>query len=447
MNKVLDYYYYKNLGFNNFESWSEEDLSQFLVWDLLNACSNTIVCKDFKSYIEDHNFIVEKHNKIQTIFNFLDRFFFIFDLTRFSKNKHDSKGAPKKILFENSNYSSIISGARKKYFIGVVSQGKRDILFMRKDFFGSLGINDLDRYFFLYLKDRNIKHLRQLIKIIENKLKIIKPDYIVLGNDTGPVERAIVLASKKMGIITMEIQHGVYMKSSADGNAMAEPLADGKVADYVLVWGKYFKDLYIEQKIRSPEDIYILGYPYLIGENISVKKQKNVYTVCFLAQGFEKYNRDFFQIKLESVKQVSEICKKLGFKFIYRYHPRGEDRETIAKNLPGIEFTRKKEKIKETFKRADIFISFSSTALVEAAMKQKIALQLMNYPIRLDNFEKLGACSKSLENFTQLEDYLTKIANAPNLDDFKTRFNNDYVETRGNPGQRFLEIMEKISLR
>lgn len=327
-----------------------------------------------------------------------------------------------------------------------MQQGKRDRLFMRKDFSGYMGVRDLDKCFFYYFKEKDIKYLHQLVGMVEDRLRIIKPDYIILTNDTLPIERAIVLASKKLGIITIEIQHGAYMKPSYDSKTTTEPLTDGKAADYILLWGKYFKDLYLEQKIRDLEDIYVLGYPILAKKKLETKKNKGdvKYTVCFLAQGFEKFNKDFFEIKIETARRLFEICGKLGLKFIYRYHPRGENREAISKKLPGVEFTRGGEKLEDTFKRADIFIGVSSTALVEAAIRGKLALQLMNYPIKLDNFEELGACSKSLKNINELENYLDKIAGAASLDEFKKEFSNDYIETRHNSGERLLEILKKI---
>ena len=69
----------------------------------------------------------------------------------------------------------------------------------------------------------------------------------------------------------------------------------------------------------------------------------------------------------------------------------------------------------------------------------------MNYPVESDNFEELGACHKSFKTITELEKYLEKISNSANLEEFKTNFNNNYIETRYNSGERFLEILEAIN--
>ena len=64
--------------------------------------------------------------------------------------------------------------------------------------------------------------------------------------------------------------------------------------------------------------------------------------------------------------------------------------------------------------------------------------------MKTDDFEELGVCSKAFKTIEEIENYLTKIANSPNLDDFKPRFNNHYVDLSYNPGKRFLEILDDI---
>jgi hypothetical protein len=228
---------------------------------------------------------------------------------------------------------------------------------------------------------------------------------------------------------------------------LSSPTETGKVADYILVWGEYYKDLYVKQNIRKPEDIYVLGYPFLIKKGkIGPKgysKKNSRCIVYYLGQNFEVYDKIFFNIKIETVKKVNKICNRLGMRFIYRPHPL-EDRLLSEEKLPEIYFSPKKEKIEDSIAKGDIFISVNSTSLVEASIRQKISLQLMNYSIKSDNFEQLGACNKSFKTIEELGSYLEKLVNAPDLDKFKPKFNNNYIETRYNPGQRFLEIIEEI---
>src|SRR3989344_3682857 len=251
----------------------------------------------------------------------------------------------------------------------------------------------------------------------------------------------IILGAKKYHQVGL-INHGNWDRFFAVKNFMGY-IVTSDLDHYVLVWGKYFTDLYQKQNVRKSEDIYVLGYPYLIEKNQDIEKKDKNYIVYYLGTNLEFYNEEFLNVKLEAIKKINEICNKLGMKFFYRSHP-GENRELLERNLIDIAFTDKKEGLQEAFKKADIFISFQSTSLVEATMSSKVSLQLMNYPLKSDNFETLGACSKSLQTIEELEDYLSKIARAQTLDALKTKLNNDYIETRYNPIERFLEIIKEI---
>ena len=381
---------------------------------------------------------VQKYNKYRLPVNFLDRIFLKLYVKKNKKDPSGGSGQDKKnILFLSSRYSDIILETKKHHHVGLLVQGKLDRLFAAKNFIGYVNVNDLDQYVLAYLKEKNIKYLYWLIEEVENKLIAANPDYIVLCNDILPIESAVVLVSKKLGIATIEIQHGMYTES-------VMPTTTRSVVDHLLVWGEHFKDLYVRANIRKPEDVYILGYPSSIEKQYALQKKKN-YTVCYLGENFSTFNKSSLKIELEFVDALSKICKKKALKFIYRPHPM-DNRKLLEEKLPDIQFTSKKEKLKETFEKADIFISFISTALPEAAMRSKISLQLTNYPIDIyvPNYENLGVCNKTLKTFDELENYLAEIINASDLNKFKLNFNNDYVETRYNPGQRFLELIKEI---
>jgi hypothetical protein len=408
---------------------SDKELIQFLILDYLNASKEIGLENVDKIMFDALQSSILRYNRYKFILCFFDKL--ALKLFRYKRGPGWRSG--KKILFRPFKYSNIILGVKKYHQPGILAHGNWDRLFAVKNFMGYIATDDLDHYLLAYLKEKNIKYLHELIREIEKKLKVARPDYIVLWNDIVPIERAIILVSKKLGIKTLEIQHGAYDSFN---------LETGKVADYVLVWGKYFKDLHIKQCKRNPEDIYVLGYPYSMSKNKEVESNNN-YSICYLSQNLEAYDKNFFNIKIETAKKINEVCNRLGMQFIYRPHP-GDNRELLKKDLLGIQFTSIGEGLEETLKKADIFISFNSTALSEATMRQKISLQLVNYPLKSDNLEKLGACHRSFKTIEELEDYIKKIAGSKNLDRFRIKFNNGYIETRYNPVGRFLEIIKEI---
>ncbi len=418
---------------------SSEKLHQFL-FDYFYKYKRVTWIKDNEEelFCQGLQSTINKYNKHRLLVGFLDKFFLKWYSPKSSLGNSGqdlpAQAGKKKILFRLFKYYDIILGAKKYHQVGLIVHA-RDRLFAIKNLMGYIITSDLDQHVLAYLQEKNIKYLYRLIKEVENKLGAVKPNYIVLWNDIFPIERAIVLASKKLGITTLEIQHGVYDSFRT--------METGKVVDHVLVWGEYFKDLYVKQGKRKPEDIYVLGYPYVIPKNQDVENKDSHYVVCYLGQDLEIYDKNFLSIKFETANSIYKICKKLGLAFVYRPHP-GDDRKALEEKLPHIYFTPAQEKLEETFKKADIFISFQSTSLVEAAMRSKISLQLLNYPLKSDNFEKLSACNASLQTLEELENYLKKIVSAKKLDELKIEFNNNYVETRYNPVERFLEIIHEI---
>ncbi len=417
-------------------SWGEKDIAQFLIFDYFDTVRQFAWMQDIneKTFFEGLGRHVAQYDKYKIIIDFLDKFFFI----RYLKDKINKKDGKKIILFEETKYFPIVLASRKRYLSALMVQGFKDRLFSAKHSMGYIRTNDIDYLVLRYLESKNVSYLYELLLKVEEKLKIANPDYLVLTYDVFPIQRAMILVAKRMGIPTLVIQHSI--------NQRTNPLFDFKVADCVLVWGEYFKDMCVEQAGRNPEDVYILGYPSTFEKIPSVKKENDNYTVCYLGQDIERHNKDLLPMKLETIAHLFNICKKLNLKFLYRPH-HAEDRDLIKEKLPDINFTSKEETLEQTFKRTDICISFFSTSLVEAAMRGKITLQLMNYPLAVDNFEQLGITTKSYQTLNQLEEYLKEIANAPDINMFKSSFNNNYIETKYNPGERFLEIMEEIGKR
>jgi hypothetical protein len=430
-NRTLSYY--EKLGFDNLFSWREKDLSQFLIFDYLDTFQ-AMGWNNIKNLLmEKIKIAVQKYDKYRFAIELADRIYNdLFIKLLFKSNKKNEK-----ILFKDKKCFSIISEVKKYYPIDIIVTEKKDRLFAFKNFLEYINMADLYLFIYRYLVEKNGKYLNELIKKTKEKIQKINPNYIILSNDILPIERAIVAVSKNLRICTLAIQHGLYQSNSI--------LPDGRVADYILVWGEYFRDLYVKSGFSKPEEIYILGYPYLIEKKKVNHTENKHYIAYYLGGDFENFKKDFLSIKLETIKNIYKICNDLNIKFIYRPHP-GDDRQMLKSKLPEVSFTSENEEITETFNKGDIFIAYNSTSLVEAAMRSKVCLQLINYPqpINTDNFEKLGICSKSFRKIKELAEYLEKLVKSPDLSEFKSKFNKNYIEISYNPNKRFLEILDDI---
>lgn len=288
-------------------------------------------------------------------------------------------------------------------------------------------LNDL----FSGIVNNNENLLQQGMDQLKTSFDNMNPDLIVLNDDVFPSHRAIVLVAQELGIPTVEIQHGIYMSD----------LPTGREADYVFVWGEYFKDLYVNNKIKKSNQVKVLGYPYIIQNCDNNYREKK--RVTYLGQSFELYDESLLSSKLETIIKLQEICNKLNFDFVYRPHP-VDDLNLLKSKLKNVNFTPHGETWQKSLEKGDIFISFNSTALVEASLHSKLSIQLKSYDMSTDDFEKLGACSKSVETFEELEIYLEKIRN-DEVSSWRTSVKDSYIEIPSpNPETRFLELIQDI---
>lgn len=413
----------------------KKEIEQFLIWEFIDAFKKRGSADIQDTLIEGSQTAESPYNRYKFFILFLDKFYNVVQSKLQSKSYYTKR---KRVLFNSLKFPAIILGTKKYHSTGLIVGGKADRLFALNNFMWYITTNDLSKFVYNYLIEMNGEYLYTLIKRVEEKLGRIKPDYIIFWNDSLPIERAMILASKRLGITTITIQHGIYQSTS--------PLIDGKAADYFLVWGQYFKDIYIKSGIRKPEDIYVLGYPYPIEKDVMGYGKKKGCVVCYLGVDFEKYSRNLLEIKISTVRKLNEICTKLGMKFIYRPHY-GDDVKMLKNKLPEVEFTQKGEKLIETFRKGDVFISFNSTSLIEAFIHSKICLQLMIYPQQTDNFEELGVCNKSFKEIEELEEYLKTIVSIQDLGKFKPKFNNNYIDISHNPAKRFLGILDDVEVQ
>jgi hypothetical protein len=74
-----------------------------------------------------------------------------------------------------------------------------------------------------------------------------------------------------------------------------------------------------------------------------------------------------------------------------------------------------------------------------------LSIQLKNFPVLTDDFERLGICPKSFETIEEIEEYLKEIAKINDLNQFYKPFDLEYIEIpKPSPGTKFLELIQEI---
>lgn len=366
-------------------------------------------------------------------------------LNFFTLNKLAGKG--NNIIFEGFRYKDIMNYVSKKSDFNVIAwvgfkEKGRNIFNQNEIFLPHVyvphydilkkideGVIKKDRLNFLI--DKIYKDLSE----IKNILKKINPVAIIFQHDTKPRDRAVALAAKQLNIPTIEIQHGLFMYS-IDINS-------GKATEYSFVWGNFFKELYSEKKLKEKSKTFVLGYPYNL-QKISGNSNDNKTVVYYLGQNLEEKNKEkFLGPVCDTLLKLIDLSKSLNFEFVYR--PHGKISDALKNEIPDLPISSENEKLEEAFEKGDIFISYNSTALIEASIYENITIQLKNIPYQTDDLEKSGAVTKSSDTLEDLSEYLEEIIKSQNLKKIKKPFNKNYIEIPNSPGKRLINLLnEKI---
>ena len=118
----------------------------------------------------------------------------------------------------------------------------------------------------------------------------------------------------------------------------------------------------------------------------------------------------------------------------------------LDKVLPHIECNPLDQTMENAINDGDIFISFNSTALIEAALQGKKCFQLMNLPVESDHFEELGIC-KTFLDLNELNVYFTNLfkSDKNKILGKGNSINDKYIKTfKCGPGKRFANLIQEI---
>jgi hypothetical protein len=382
--------------------------------------------RDFlNSYLCSLNLFAMRYKR----FGFFAKLFELFSI----KKKVD-------LLFVGSRFSNLAFGLKGTYKVGMILYESMDILKCLSGFQSYVPCWDwLERItecYHLRNSSQGAQKIKVLIEEIEKCLIVLSPRAIILSNDSLFLERVIAYAARNVGIKIVTLQDGLFMDSSPSH------IYHGRYSDFIMLWGEYFKEVYLKNKVCDPSRIIVMGYPFEI--NATIKKSLCVsnIVVCMLGQPWESYYSDLWDAKCRHIRMLYTICRKLGFEFIYRPHP-FEVKKTLISTFPWLNFTSKNESLEDSIYKYDIFLSQSSTALVEAAIRGKYAVQLIDASFLTENYQELGVCYAVAANESDVSACINDIiyGRSPIIS-----VNKDFIGFDSSPELRFVEALKKTVL-
>lgn len=401
----------------------DDDLKFYLFEEHIKTLKNIYPGYNYKLSKNTENFL-RLSVLIKLLSKFLRFYFNILKLFKFKKKR-------KLILFHDQlvKYTSILNETDKKENIIIFGNWLSPFIYSLKNNIPYYPLHDVFIDLYNSYQSEDFKLMKKSIINLKRKLKILDPDLIVLNHDHYPETRAIILVANELNIPTVEIQHGIYQKSI--------PIITGNYVDYVFVWGDYFRKLYGLHD--GNKQVQVLGYPYTLKNDRPSHKIGKVY---YYGQPYENYYSEVMKVKIETVNFLKDLCDLLGLQFIYRPH-QGENLSLLKSKLPSVMF-KSSETLTDSIKNGDIFISFNSTALIEAAIHSKVSIQLKNLNIETDNFEELGIC-KTLNNLEEIDEFLKIITTVDDLKIFYKPIDPNYIEIPDpNPGVKFYEMINDL---
>lgn len=203
--------------------------------------------------------------------------------------------------------------------------------------------------------------------------------YFIMDNDSLPIQRSIILSANNGSLgRAICIQHGVFQSKSPPH------IFDGWFADVFFVIDVYQKRMLID-KGMNPEKIKVMGFhssPYIPERRLSSPQDRRV---CFLGQPWIKYGEKRAAAYMDIVRQVVESISQEGRKVFYKPHP-WERGCAYLRNIENVVDASLSEAIEDY----DVFISLTSTALLEASAAGRVAIQIVSDVFDADRFSDFG---------------------------------------------------------
>lgn len=271
---------------------------------------------------------------------------------------------------------------------------------------------------------KNIDSLQGEIGKVAHRIRRHAADdaLLIVENDSLPLQRAIIMTGRQAGISQCVcIQHGVFQKNSP------AHIMDGWFADLFFVFSAQQKDMLIE-KGMEPTKIEVMGFhsaPYRPTRPTSSPGRRSV---CFLGQHWFISSDERGRRYVDIVLQLQGLLADAGIEMFYKPHPGEIGSEYLTKLSNFVDIP-----LYTAFESFDVFISLTSTALLEAAWAGRAAIQIVDDAFnadRMEEFDHVASLDWNAPSFIGKLVELIQYASA------------DEPTSAKRPGERFIACLE-----
>jgi len=316
----------------------------------------------------------------------------------------------------------------------------------------------LKTYFYISFP-RAVKNIEMAKRMIEEE----NPDLILIQNEYGGFEQALVIAAKFKNVPTVAIQHGIITPTHYGYIFNKEDKGKKFLPDITCVFGQYHYDLLTKNSIYEPEEVVITGEPrydilyyadriydkkkFLENYNINSNHKILLWTTQCHGISDEENVKNFKAVfkTMQNLNGVTLVIKqhpgegarykKMIEDYLNRYNLRGD-----------VVITPKDSDTYEQLFVCDLMITKNSTTAMEAIALNKpvIVLNLGEEPDVVDYVENGVALGVYKED--DLEPAINRLLHGDSdLVKTRERFIREYLyEIDGKATERVVSLIDEI---
>jgi hypothetical protein len=207
-------------------------------------------------------------------------------------------------------------------------------------------------------------------------LRRLRIKYLVVDNDSVFRHRFIIHCARHAGVTSICFQDGLFQSQQPP------EFWHGHFADYMAVWGTSTAQILAKAGYDS-DRLLIFGYPF--PHSPAAYSRSDSASVCILGQDWENYSEALGAKKKRIFESAVTALALAGYDCSYKPHPRETDRSYAPSGCAIFSGS-----LEAAFDCFPTFISLSSTALLNATLAGKIAVQIYDEAFRCDRFDEKG---------------------------------------------------------
>lgn len=225
---------------------------------------------------------------------------------------------------------------------------------------------------------------------------------LVLNNDSLPMQRMLILAVKTTNISrTICIQHGIYQSKSHPS------VVDGRYCDIFLSLHEYQKSILIEKGIQESK-IRVVNFFSSAYNPVRQTATPGTRKIMFIGQPWFKYGPSRSQRYLEIVNRLNRLLCDNQLRLFYKPHPW----EVGSPYLSALHSVINISLIK-AIEDYDVFVSFTSTVLLEVRSAGRVSIQLYDPIFDCDDFSIYDGVLSIPTNHNDFDNIFLRMIQAP----------------------------------